>query len=169
MIARRDLLKVLAGSAFAPALPGLAQASDGTTGRLGYGWDEDVVAPTKADLYVAPDGDDNAKGTLDAPLRSIQVGIDRLSALPGGSLAIRKGTYREAVYLDALRGQPNSPYRIHRYGDEHVTISAAEVLTGWKACTDYDAATLGIPVQGVYVVRIRRTQLEHETPLALNM
>jgi hypothetical protein len=169
MIARRDLLKVLAGSAIAPALPGLAQASGGTTDRLGYGWDEDVVAPTKADLYVAPDGDDGAKGTLDAPLRTIQIGIDRLSALPGGSLAIRKGTYREAVYLDALRGQPNAPYRIHRYGNEHVTICAAEVLTGWKACTDYDAATLGIPVQGVYVVRIRRTQLEHETPLALNM
>lgn len=169
---RREMLTGLVGGVFWPAG---AQAATGRTGAqdpepvIRYGWDEGFVAPTEATLHVAPWGDDEAPGSADRPLRSIQRGIDVLAALPGGSLAIRAGIYRELVRLDALRAPSGAFYHIHRYGQDRVQISAAEVLDGWQPCSAAEAAGLGIAPEGVFVTRLAASRLQHGAPLALNL
>jgi hypothetical protein len=137
--------------------------------QIRYGWDPDVLGPTEATLYVAPDGDDAADGSLTRPLRSVQRGVDLLAKLPQGSLSIRGGIYREAVDLDALKAQPGAHYRLHRHGAERVQITAADVLTGWQACPSAEAAALGFAPEGVFVTRLARDQVKHGALQALNL
>lgn len=165
---RRTILAGLATFGFLPSRPAVGNALTGLT--ILHGWDLEIAAPTKASLYVASDGNDAAPGSEEEPLRTIQRGVNLLAALPGGSLAIRQGTYREMIILDALQGRPDARYRIHRYGRERVQITAAEVLTGWQPCPALDAAELGIPsAEGVFVARLEVSQLEHGAPFALNL
>ncbi|WP_426037398.1 hypothetical protein [Cypionkella sp. TWP1-2-1b2] len=169
---RRGLLVGLAALGIWPLWPKTSKAEAGKAagdGEIRYGWDPDIQAPTEASLYVAPNGDDATIGSLEQPLRTIQRGVDLLAALPGGSLAIRQGIYREMVKLDALQGRPGANYRIHRYGKERVQITAAEVLTGWQPCPVAEAAGLGIPPEGVFVARIARSRVQHGSIFALNL
>lgn len=171
-LSRRGILAGLAAFGVWPWWPKTSKAEAGKAAEkagIRYGWDPDIQAPTEASLYVAPDGDDTATGSLDQPLRTIQRGIDLLAALPGGSLAIRQGIYREMVKLGGLQGQPNANYRIHRYGTERVQITAAEVLTGWQPCPVTEAAELGITPKGVFVARIARSSIRHGSIFALNL
>ena len=167
MLSRRTLLGSLTAVGLWPFRPRLAQAGTGLT--FSYGWDPDVAAPTEASLYVAPDGDDTADGSLARPLRTLRRAVDLLATLPGGSLSIRGGIYREMITLDALQGQPDTPYLIHRHGQERVQITAAEVLTGWEPCPQDEAATLGLAPQGVFVTRFPKTLLVHGSHFALNL
>lgn len=171
-LSRRGLLAGLAALGVWPLWTNTSKAETGkAAGELviHYGWDPDTQAPIEASLYVAPDGDDAATGSLNHPLRTIQRGVDALASLPGGSLAIRQGIYRETVKLDALQGQPGASYHIHRYGKEWVQITAAEVLTGWQPCPAAEAADLGITPEGVYVARIARSRIQHGSIFALNL
>ena len=166
-LSRRRLLALLATTALVPSLPRPA-AAEGTGGGIRYGWDPDVAGPTEADLFVAPDGDDAAPGSIGRPLRTIQRGVDLLAARPGGSLGIRGGLYRERVDLGALRGDAAAPYRIHRHGRERVTVSAAEPLTGWRPAGAAEVAALGLP-SGVFTTTLDPALLEHGAMLALNL
>ena len=136
-MSRRALLRSLAAIGLWPGSWAGAHAQTAPKEaalQIRYGWDPDAMAPTEATLYVAPDGDDTADGSLTRPLRSLQRGVDLLAKLPEGSLSIRRGIYREAVDLDALQAQPGARYRLHRHGAERVQITAADVLTGWQPC-----------------------------------
>lgn len=166
---RRDLLKTVGAGALTARFGRPSAALAAAPGGVAYGWNPGLSAPTEASCYVSPDGNDGAAGTLDSPLRTIQAGVDRLVAQGAGSLAIRGGIYREAVNLRNLTGARDQPILIHRYGSEPVTISAAEVLTGWQPCTAQDEAALGVALKGVYVVRLPSDQLAHGAPLSLNV
>lgn len=161
----------LAGTAAAlapglPAAPGAAQ--EAAPAAIAYGWDPGVAGPAEADLYVAPDGDDDADGSLQRPLRTVAGGVAALARRGRGSLALRGGLYREEVSLDALRGSPEARFRIHRYGTERVTISAAETLTGWRPCTPGETEALGLP-PGVFTARLDPARLAHGAIYALNL
>jgi len=170
MISRRTLLGLLAGSPLLPHITRPARASVlPAGGSLRHGWDPDVEGPVSATLFVAPDGDDAARGSLEQPLRTIQRGVDLLAQRPGGSLSIRGGIYRERVSLSALQGRPGAEYRLHRHGRERVTITAAEVLSGWRPCPPAEAARLGLAAEGTFVVRIPRARLDHGSYRALNL
>jgi hypothetical protein len=61
-------------------------------------------------IYVAPSGSDSDAGTRDAPLRTVQAGVNRLGS-GGGVVELAGGTYvRQRVVLD---------------GRDHVTVRAA--------------------------------------------
>ena len=169
MMQRRDVLKVIGAAALPLGIGWAGRAQAAVDGAVDYGWNPAIAAPTEADLYVAPGGDDGAAGTPDSPLQTIQAGIDRLIASGGRSLCLRGGLYRQAASLRNLKGAEGAPVLIHRYGSEPVTISAADVITGWQPCADQDAAALGVAVTGLYVVRLPRAQLTHDAPLALNL
>ena len=166
---RRDLLKTVGAGALTARFGRPSAALAAAPGGVAYGWNPGLSAPTDASCYVSPDGNDGAAGKVDSPLRTIQAGVDRLVAQGAGSLAIRGGIYREAVNLRNLTGARDQPILIHRYGSEPVTISAAEVLTGWQPCTAQDEAALGVALKGVYVVRLPSDQLAHGAPLSLNV
>ena len=167
-VSRRRVLAGLAGSVFAGLVPpGTGFAQNQPRLAISYGWDPDVMAPTEADVYVSPLGDDTADGGRNTPVRSLQRGVDLLAKLPSGSLSIRQGIYREAVSLDGLRA--GSGYRIHRHGQERVRITAAEVLDGWQPCSEAEAAALGFAPVGVFVARLPRGAVVHGALHALNL
>lgn len=169
MLNRRDVI-VGMGLAAGVAGVGVPAPLGAAGGGLSYGWDPGLAGPTEATVIVALNGDDGAPGTADRPLRTIQAGVQRLAEKGAGSLAIRGGIYRETVQLGKLAGKTGgAPILIHRYGAERVTISAADVVTGWTPATPEDARALGTPVKGVYVLRLPRARLQHDAPLAINL
>ena len=85
--------------------------------------------------YVSIDGkDDLGTGTLDAPFRSIQFGINQLKQ--GDTLLIRAGRYEESIIISSLDSSINSATQttqIKNYKNEKVIIDGTTALkTKWK-------------------------------------
>ncbi|NOY81012.1 MAG: carbohydrate-binding protein [Kiritimatiellaeota bacterium] len=83
------------------------------------------------DIYVSPQGDNANDGAAPDPqhaLRTIQAGVDRLN--PGDTLLVRDGVYRETVTFPRS-GTADAPITVRPYGDETVTISGCDLITGW--------------------------------------
>jgi hypothetical protein len=75
--------------------------------------------------FVAPAGDDSGPGTLEKPWRTIQKAAD--SALAGGTVYIRAGTYREKVRI-RVSGSASAGFITFRsFGDEAVAIDGTAV------------------------------------------
>ena len=134
-----------------------------------YGWSTDSSAPVLASYYVSTDGNDASAGTFSQPFQTIKAGIDRLAGSGGGSLAIRGGIYRESVQLGTLAGKKDAPIVIHRYGSERVIVSAADILTTWRPCSELDVIDLGISAEGLFAANLQLAKLKHGAPFALNL
>ena len=88
--------------------------------------------------YVAASGDDSAAGSVDAPYRTIQHGVDQLKA--GDVLYVREGVYTEEVIIDNS-GESGNPITISAYPGERPIIDGRYVLPpppskGWDVCND---------------------------------
>ena len=93
-----------------------------------------------ATLYVSIAGNDTAVGTMAAPLRTIQHGVDALK--PGDTLLIGPGTYREQVVI-THGGTPEAPLTLAAAPGARVVITGADRLSdGWSR-------PAGLP-EGVY-------------------
>lgn len=88
-------------------------------------------------------GQDNWSGKVmvpmadgsDGPLRTIQVGYDRLR--PGDTLYIREGLYRQTVRMYKAGSEFTSIVMKAFPGDEgRVILSGADMVTNWYRCTD---------------------------------
>ena len=79
-------------------------------------------------FYVSTAGSDADSGTLSAPFRSIQHAANL--AGPGDTVFIRGGVYRETV-RPARSGTSGDPVVFRPYNNETVTVSGADVITGW--------------------------------------
>lgn len=91
-----------------------------------------------ADLYVAPAGSDSAAGTLAAPLKSIQVAVDK--AVAGDTIYLRAGTYSPTTNIKITKsGTSAKPYTLTAYNDEAVTIDG-EALPGTPGALDSSLA-----------------------------
>lgn len=81
------------------------------------------------EFHVATTGSDDAAGTAEAPLRT----IDRAAQLahPGDTVVVHEGTYRE--WVRPRRGGVSDARRITYTAaeGEHVLVTGAEVVTGW--------------------------------------
>ncbi len=64
----------------------------------GDGGDDGDDGSTNIHYYVSPDGDDSNDGSIEAPWRTIQNGLNNLQ--PGQTLNIAAGTYSETLYLN---------------------------------------------------------------------
>lgn len=80
-------------------------------------------------LYVSTAGSDSNPGSYSSPFLTIQHAAS--VAVPGQTVFIRGGTYREAV-TPALSGTSPQPITYAAYSGEAVTISGAEQVTGWS-------------------------------------
>ncbi|KAL4796311.1 hypothetical protein BDV19DRAFT_378301 [Aspergillus venezuelensis] len=89
-----------------------------------------------ADIYVSPDGSDDAAGTVDAPLLSIQLAVD--SAAAGDTIYLRAGTYSPTTNIQiSSSGTSSAPIVLRAYEGEAVIIDGEE-LPGTPA--DLDAS-----------------------------
>jgi hypothetical protein len=79
--------------------------------------------------YVSTGGSDGNPGTLGEPFRTIQEAADR--AGPGDTVVIRGGTYRETV-RPSRSGDAGEPIVFRAYDNESVTVSGADVVSGWS-------------------------------------
>nr|MBR4279598.1 right-handed parallel beta-helix repeat-containing protein [Clostridia bacterium] len=79
--------------------------------------------------YVATNGCNCNPGTIDAPFRTINHAA-RL-ALPGDTVRVREGVYRE--WVDPAEGglTPVSRITYEAMPGEHVVIKGSEIVTGW--------------------------------------
>jgi hypothetical protein len=80
-------------------------------------------------FHVAVTGSDRAAGTAAAPFRTINRGAR--AALPGDTVRVHAGTYRE--WVRPVRGGTGEDRRItfEAAPGEHVVITGAEVVAGW--------------------------------------
>ncbi|MGQ9732030.1 MAG: right-handed parallel beta-helix repeat-containing protein [Candidatus Zipacnadales bacterium] len=76
-----------------------------------------------------PQASDENPGTRERPFKTITRGIKEL--LPGDTLTVKGGTYREGVEID-LVGTPDNPITIQAAPGETVVIKGSEVVTGWR-------------------------------------
>jgi len=134
-----------------------------------------LAAPAAAGsrvLVVAPGGSDGAAGTAAAPLRTVQVAVDRLPG--GGVVELRGGVYHQRVVLHGVRHLTLRPYRHERAvlsgagltvpagrsalvdiaGSRDVTVRGLDI-TGYRTA-DIDAMPIGVYVHG-HDTRIRIT------------
>jgi len=87
--------------------------------------------------YVSPQGDDAWSGKLEAPaadgadgpFRTIQRAAELAEA--GDTVVVRAGVYRETV-TPAHSGEPERPIVFKTYPGEDVTVSGADIVTGWS-------------------------------------
>jgi hypothetical protein len=91
---------------------------------------QDSTTPQGPVYYVAADGSDANMGTSASPFASIQHAVDQ--AIPGGTVYIRGGTYRQTITLDGLAGTPDLPITLTPYEDERVVIDGTvEIASDW--------------------------------------
>lgn len=79
--------------------------------------------------YVAPNGNDSNPGTLEAPFLTINHAAQL--ALPGDTVRVREGVYREWVNPAEGGLTPASRITYEAMPGEHVVIKGSEIVTGW--------------------------------------
>lgn len=78
--------------------------------------------PARATFVDAARGNDNASGTINAPLKTVSRALDRTAA--GGTIVLREGTYHERVFI----GQAVT---VQAYPGEAVWFDGTQPLTSW--------------------------------------
>lgn len=139
-VSRRGALKLF-GTAAAVTLSGSAAAAAA---------DSD---PERADLYVAPDGDDGGAGTSDDPYATVGRALTEVEGLsdPAGTLVyVRGGEYAETERVAVTAsGTASNPIRIEAYPGESPTIDLSSIGTDFyqggyqfDACSHWEISGL---------------------------
>ncbi|MFR9650863.1 MAG: right-handed parallel beta-helix repeat-containing protein [Rikenellaceae bacterium] len=113
-------------------------------------------------IYVSPSGNDSAKGTLDAPLKSITAAQSMVrSAVASGAkgdieVVMRGGRYEvdRTVVLSFPDVPKDGTLTFKSYGDERPVLSAGREVTGWKKCSTYPEGTPAVAKGNLYVADI---------------
>lgn len=93
-----------------------------------------LSAPSNAEGYfVATNGSDLNPGTINRPFKTVQKCADLVK--PGETCWLRKGIYREAIALP-VSGTEYKPITFEAYKNEEVTISGADIVSGWNRDRD---------------------------------
>lgn len=107
------------------------------------------------EYHVAPSGLDSNDGTAAAPFRTINFAAQK--ALPGDTVTVHAGTYRE--WVNPLNGGDRPDHRIlYRAAEgEKVELKGSEVVKGWKKVKGSD---------GVWVAAIPNSVFGNYNPFA---
>ena len=100
-------------------------------------------------IVVAPDGDDAAPGTQEAPIATLHEAQRRLRELPGGTVVLTDGVWRldRPLRLTARdSGEPGAPRRWTAAPGAHPVISGGVPVSGWTCTTSRSVSTVpGFP------------------------
>lgn len=112
-----------------------------------------AAAPTNKHYYVAPAGSDSNPGTVAAPFKTIQHGINQ--ARPGDTVFLRGGVYVETFKVRAS-GTPGNPITVQSYPGETAVVDGQYTLPavpsrGWDGCNN----TVSPPVCFHYAPLVR--------------
>jgi hypothetical protein len=88
------------------------------------------TAVSAKEYHVAKDGSNVYDGSAAKPFKTISAAVK--SALPGDTITVHGGTYRE--WINPVRGGENDSKRIvyRAAPGEKVEIKGSEIITGWK-------------------------------------
>jgi hypothetical protein len=130
-------------------------------------------------FFVAPNGNDNNPGTIEAPFRTIpgaQAAVRSINSTMHSNITVylRQGTYAipGALAFDA-RDSGNNGYNViyASYPGEHATITGGQNITGWTAVGNgiYRANAPGLNfrqlyVNGVPAIRARTPNVDDVQP-----
>jgi parallel beta-helix repeat protein len=92
-----------------------------------------LAAATHEVAQQHPRASDDASGTADRPWKSITKAAEK--AAGGDVVVIRGGVYRERV-LARKSGTAQAPIRFEAAPGEHVVVTGADRLTGWRKADD---------------------------------
>ncbi|HWL51421.1 MAG TPA: right-handed parallel beta-helix repeat-containing protein [Chthoniobacteraceae bacterium] len=82
----------------------------------------------EAVVYVSPEGSDQADGTAQAPVASVEKAIALLA--DGGTVILREGVYRQAVTVPESTG--DAPLTIRAEEGRRVIFDGGRPMEGWK-------------------------------------
>ncbi|MFK5924463.1 MAG: right-handed parallel beta-helix repeat-containing protein [Verrucomicrobiota bacterium] len=111
-------------------------------------------------IHVASDGNDQATGSAEAPLKTVQAGLNKAQA--GDTVFVSKGIYRERLVFprDGEAGKP-----IILTGENGVIIDGGTLVSGWEKVKGSGGDIYRIPYEGErpmnltwnskYILRIR--------------
>jgi RNA polymerase sigma factor (sigma-70 family) len=138
-------------AASAPAAPSRAPTARPATG----------LGVQRADIYVAPDGNDSGDGSLRRPYATVQQAV--AAVRPGQTIALRGGTYRPAAGITiTTSGTAAERIVLSNYRNERPVIDAAGLPADEWAITQQTAywTVQGLEVRGskshAYVCRACR-------------
>ena len=111
-----------------------------------------VVPSQAATIYVSPQGQNTADGSINAPVSDISQALDMAGG--GGTVILREGVYRQRVTLKPKHsGNPGQLTTITCYADEKPILKGSDQLTDWTAYNKniWQHDNWSIPSQQVYV------------------
>jgi hypothetical protein len=82
------------------------------------------------DYYISPDGIDSNQGTITAPFKTLDKGLNQASA--GDRVIMRGGTYRNRAGWFQGKATASNPVRVEAHPGETVNLSAFGELVGWE-------------------------------------
>jgi len=82
-----------------------------------------------AQYFVSPAGNDQAKGSINQPFKTIQRAVNIMK--PGDTCFIREGVYRETIRIQTS-GTAAKPVVITAFKNEKVVITGTDVLVNWQ-------------------------------------
>jgi parallel beta-helix repeat protein len=114
-----------------------------------------VESPSATTYYVATDGNDSNPGTFAKPFRTIQKGVNTVSA--GDTLYVKAGTYYEQITISSS-GMSSSPVTVSGYPGERPIIDGRYSLpsgsNGWCDPISGNCLTWKplISIEGKYII-----------------
>jgi len=96
--------------------------------------------------FVSNNGSDDALGSINAPLKSIQMAVNK--SKPGDLIIIRGGVYRETV---TIAGINKTNISLSAFSNERPLLKGSEVITKWSPAGQYWKKYLSVQPQQVMV------------------
>ena len=126
-----------AGSAGSAGFAGTEAGAGGSAGVSACPGLDPIEEPSQQ-IFVSPDGDDEAEGTQAAPLASLVEAAERLPN--GGTVIVRGGTYPAQVWFQAS-GAPGTPLYIRAADGETPVFDGSDVEGEWRAVILMESAS----------------------------
>ena len=126
-----------------------------------------------AQIVVSPTGNDNATGSIGAPIRTLEHAVQLARTAPGHVVVLQGGTYRLASPV--ILTSADSGLVLRAAAGQQAVVSGGLQLKGWKSNAAKPglwstALPLGAPMpRQIYINGVRASRTRGRLPAALTM